>query len=183
MENTARESILRDNMGMIQGICRRYLRNTEDCREMAQEVAARILSDRGGFRGESLASTWVYSIAKNACLQKLKKLSIERRRLGSYTLHLQVQDDTRPHIGPEIHVQLDQILSRLDALTRKIILLYAQDGLTHLEIGRILGVSRVAICRRMDRFRKKLHGTQAAPALATLQRRPVARITNPSYIQ
>ncbi len=156
METAACETILTDNLGIIHGVCRRYLKNHDDSMEMAQEVAAKILTGRNGFRGESLASTWVFTVAKNACLEKLRKESRERRRMGSYALHLLTLSGIHAFNDPETNRGLEKMVERGDEITRKIISLYAEHGMTQEEIGGVLGVSRVAISRRLDRFRKKL---------------------------
>lgn len=162
MEMIAREDILREHMGLINSVCRRYLRDTEESREMAQEVAVRILSTRSGFEGESLPSTWVFAVARNVCLMKLKKQSSERRRLPSYATHLEAQEAGRREAGPELRARFSIILEGVDEVTRKILLLYAEQGLSHGEIGLVMGVSRVAIHQRLVRLRRRLHdGRQA----------------------
>src|SRR5271170_7952437 len=54
------------------------LGNQEQAEDAAQEVFIRIWRALPGYRGLSSVSTWVYSIARNACLTALKSAGARR---------------------------------------------------------------------------------------------------------
>ncbi len=56
---------------------RHFVRNTEDARDIAQDVFIDIITNLGRFRGQSVLSTWIYRITVNRSLNYLR--SIKRR--------------------------------------------------------------------------------------------------------
>ena len=54
--------------------CFRFTRNRSRALDLAQEVFFRAYRHRGGFRGDSRFSTWLYAIARNHCLSSIKKI-------------------------------------------------------------------------------------------------------------
>jgi len=57
----------------VLGWCRRLTRNREGSNDLTQEVFLRAFRYRHTFRGESSLSTWLYVIARNYCMNALKK--------------------------------------------------------------------------------------------------------------
>ena len=54
--------------------CSRLMKNPERGSDLAQEVFLRAYRYRHGFRGDANVSTWLYSIARNHCLDNLRRL-------------------------------------------------------------------------------------------------------------
>lgn len=60
--------IIAENGDKITRICRYYNPNTEDQKDMYQEILVNIWNSMDRFRGESSISTWIYRIAVNTSL-------------------------------------------------------------------------------------------------------------------
>lgn len=56
----------------------RMVKNREEAEEVAQDTFIKVYKSLGKFKGDSKLSTWIYRIAYNTCLDRLKKS--ERRR-------------------------------------------------------------------------------------------------------
>ena len=62
------KQIIDENKDRIMRICKYYNPNTEDQKDMYQEVLVNIWRSIDKFRGEAKMSTWIYRIAVNTSL-------------------------------------------------------------------------------------------------------------------
>ena len=60
--------IIAENGERIKRICSYYNSNSDDQKDMAQEVLVNIWKSLDNFRGDSSVSTWIYRIAVNTSL-------------------------------------------------------------------------------------------------------------------
>jgi RNA polymerase sigma-70 factor (ECF subfamily) len=69
--------LIEKHSGYVSGIASRFLLSHEDTRDVVQDTFIRIWKHLGSYDKRSLFTTWLYSIAFNLCLDKLR---INRRR-------------------------------------------------------------------------------------------------------
>jgi RNA polymerase sigma-70 factor (ECF subfamily) len=60
----------------------RMLKNREEAEEVAQDTFIKVFKSLGKFKGDSKLSTWIYRIAYNTCLDRLKKSGRDRRHIA-----------------------------------------------------------------------------------------------------
>ena len=142
----------------------------EEAEDVAQEVFLRV--DRGleGFRGESSMGTWIYRIARNAALDRLRSQPAWLENARQLRAHdsdedpldivSQLPDERasleRHLIGKEMS---ECIRGRVDTLPesyRRVLVLSELVGMTNAEIASALGVSEGAIKIRLHRARSLL---------------------------
>jgi RNA polymerase sigma factor (sigma-70 family) len=58
---------------MIFTLAIKMIKNREEAEEVAQDTFIKIYSSLNKFKGDSKFSTWIYKIAYNTCLDRLKK--------------------------------------------------------------------------------------------------------------
>ena len=58
---------------MIFTLALKMVKNREEAEEVAQDTFIKIYSSLNKFKGDSKFSTWIYKIAYNTCLDRLKK--------------------------------------------------------------------------------------------------------------
>ncbi|GAA6770449.1 hypothetical protein AAGS39_11930 [Flavobacterium sp. CGRL2] len=58
---------------MIFTLALKMVKNREEAEEVAQDTFIKIYSSLSKFKGDSKFSTWIYKIAYNTCLDRLKK--------------------------------------------------------------------------------------------------------------
>lgn len=51
----------------------RMIKNREEAEELSQDTFIKVYRSLGKFKGESKFSTWLYKVAYNTCLDRLKK--------------------------------------------------------------------------------------------------------------
>ena len=142
----------------------------EEVEDVAQEVFLRV--DRGleGFREESSIGTWIYKIARNAALDRLRsqpawlESARQLRTRGSdedpEDVMAQIPDERasleRYLIGKEMS---ECIRGRVDTLPesyRRVLVFSEIVGMTNAEIASALGVSEGAVKIRLHRARALL---------------------------
>lgn len=76
-DETVFEEVVEQYSRRVYELCYRILRHEEEARDMAQEVFVRVYQKRNKFKGRSALYTWIYRIATNMCLTRLKKLKVQ----------------------------------------------------------------------------------------------------------
>ncbi len=150
------------------------LGDREEAFDVTQEIFLCIFDHLGSFRFDSTLSTWIFRIARNHCLNRLKYL----KRRGH---------DRSDRYGPEIEGAITEALGgaarpdddlhchreraavhraidELDDDQRVLVLLRDVEGLSYEEIVSITGLALGTVKSRLHRAREKLaakiHGLQ-----------------------
>ena len=138
-----------------------------DAEDLMQEVFLKIDKGLKDFKGESGLSTWVYRIATNAALDKLKSRSY--REQGE-TVTLEEAGDQMESAGPEetslsaereairneMNECIREFVDRLSTDYRTVIVLSEIKDLANQQIADILGISLDAVKIRLHRARARL---------------------------
>jgi len=69
------EVLITKHYKTVYNICRNFMGDDEDARDMSQEVFIRIYNNLDKFRYESSLNTWIYRICANTCLTQLKQMN------------------------------------------------------------------------------------------------------------
>ena len=117
-----------------------YVKNTEDASDLMQDTFLKIRSAAGLYKPYGKPMAWIYTIARNFALMKLRK----------DTAH--PQDELTETSAVTTNVE-KQILSEEDV---KIVVLHAVNGMKHREIAELMGLSLTATLNRYHRALKKL---------------------------
>src|SRR6201999_1838007 len=89
------DELFRRNYARVARWCLRFASDRETAADLAQEVFARAYQNIASFQGQAKFSTWLFSIARNHCLNFVKAQSrqaTELRAEGDEDLLLEVQD-------------------------------------------------------------------------------------------
>ena len=142
---------------------RRYLHRlvgTSEAQDLTQEVLARISQALPHFRGDSKISTWVYRIATNVALDRLRSLSSQHavhmswKRQGSFTQgSAGIEQEL---VRKEMNDCIRQYVEKLPLSYRSVVILSEGEGLTNQEIADALGISLGAVKIRLHRARGRL---------------------------
>ena len=71
-EESAFKELVDGHQNMIVNTCFGFLHNTEEAEDVAQEVFIQVFKSIGSFRGDAKLSTWLYRIAVNRSLNKIR---------------------------------------------------------------------------------------------------------------
>ncbi len=139
-----------------------------EAEDVAQIVFEKVNRNLSTFKGESKISTWVYKIATNAAMDRLKSPSYKRTPSGSQApVSLQTVENIEMAFNkpasPDQKVIRDEMsdcvrefVDRLPPDYRSIIILNELEGFTNKEIAEILQISLDTAKVRLHRARAKL---------------------------
>lgn len=162
---------------MVFNLAVRLLGDTEEARDLSQDVFLKVYRHLGHFEGRSTLKTWIYRIVVN---QSRNRQRWWRRRRGerSCTLEdLTPADEARalasdPRESPFERANLAERARRVQAALleipfhhRSILVLREVEGLTCEEIASTLGLPEGTVKSRLSRAREALKN-QLLPALA-----------------
>ena len=147
----------------IYGLCIKMLRNPEDAEDCLQEVFVKAYKALPTFREEARFSTWVYRIATNACLMRIRKRKLDTvsldqpLELGEAEVPREIADWTNDPASVVMNEELGGVLTRhindLPANNRIVFVLRDVHGLSTEEAAGILGLSVPAVKSRLHRAR------------------------------
>ncbi len=145
----------------VYGLCLRILRDPDDAAEATQDAYLKAWRALGGFRGDSMFSTWLYRVAANTAISKLRG---RKRRREHET---QTDEETLARVPGSASThgsalatldreQLEQALRSLAEHYRVAVVLRDVYGLSIEEIAKEMKISETAAKVRVHRGRKKL---------------------------
>ena len=138
----------------------RMMKNREEAEEVAQDTFIKMFKSLANFKGSSKFSTWLYKIAYNTCLDRLKKktINIVDDAIEDITPAFLATVDSALDIMQEREQQqaINSCLQQLPGDDGFILTLYYFEDLSVDEIAGIVGLKANNIKIKMYRSRKKL---------------------------
>ena len=163
-----------------------------DAEDVTQSVMLKVNQGLAGFRGDSSLSTWIYRIATNAAMDRLRVKPIRvvsEAELESSDVDVppaaQTASVESAAIREEMSACIGEFVARLPENYRAVMTLSELEGFKNDEIANILGLSLATIKIRLHRARAKLRleleaGCNFAHDEAnelTCDRKPVSPVT------
>ncbi|MGN6553936.1 MAG: RNA polymerase sigma factor [Verrucomicrobiota bacterium] len=146
----------------------RTLRDATEAEDLAQNVFVQVFKSADRYRVSAKFSTWLFTIARNLCLNEIRRRS--RHPADSLDVTHPDQDDQplyqfedKKTFAPpdkllhgELEQKIEQALGELPENQRTAILLCRQDELSYEEIAEVLGCSLSATKSLIHRGRETL---------------------------
>jgi RNA polymerase sigma-70 factor (ECF subfamily) len=146
----------------------RTVRDENEAQDLAQNVFVQVWKSRARYQRTAKFSTWLFTIARNLCLNELRRRSrhpaesIEETHVEHEDLPRQQYEDKTHIAAPErlLHGELaqkiEEALAGLPENQRTAILLCRQDELSYEEISEVLDCSLSATKSLIHRGREAL---------------------------
>ncbi|WP_439183589.1 RNA polymerase sigma factor [Carboxylicivirga taeanensis] len=153
-------AIVADNQQRIRRICSYYNTNTDDRKDMYQEILLNIWKSLSNFRNDSSINTWVYRVAVNTALSYNSK-SYKHLKLivnaGTENLCAIIDDYERDQKLLE-EQRLERIQNELNTLSviDKALVSLMLEGLSMKEISDIIGISEANVKVKIHRIKNHL---------------------------
>ncbi len=144
-----------DNNGIIHKVCNIYCNNSEEKKDLMQEITLQLWRSFSGFKQKSKFSTWMYKIALNTAITNIRKS--KRNPIQEYISDKQdppIEKEDIPDLDDELN-SLHKAIAKLNEVEKGIILLYLEKK-TYAEIGEITGLSEKNISVKIVRIKLKL---------------------------
>jgi RNA polymerase sigma-70 factor (ECF subfamily) len=142
----------------------RQVRVASAAEDLVQDVFVRVVQNAADFKHEARFSTWAYAIARNLCIDHLRKMSLRRHpsldqasgedqdgpTLGEKQANTHPSASAeRTAIGAEVGVRITQIVESLPAEQREVFLLREIGNVPFKDIAAMTGVPENTVKSRM----------------------------------
>lgn len=147
---------IQKHKGIIIRLTRVYCDNSEDIKDLQQEILYQLWKSLPSFKGDSKFSTWMYRIAVNTCLLNIKKN--KRYSIIDFPDKFpDIADDTNLN-SIEQNEKNNLFYSAIHQLnpTEKAIVFYHLEEQSHREIANNLGISEVNARVKLNRIKEKI---------------------------
>jgi RNA polymerase sigma factor (sigma-70 family) len=148
-------SIMKEHQNLIFKICHTYCANTENRKDLQQEIFIQLWKSFKKFDGRVKFSTWIYKVALNTAIFYYRK---DSKHNNSKTVSLDAELITLTSHEPEADENialLYKFIGQLTELDKALILLYLDDN-KQKDIAEILGLSETNVATKISRIKKNL---------------------------
>ncbi|MHC4379227.1 MAG: RNA polymerase sigma factor [Planctomycetota bacterium] len=146
------ETVLQQHRGIIFKVARLYTRNEADFEDLVQDISIQIWQSLGNYKPAYALSTWLYRIALNVSIDRLRR---EERRQRHQEVFEALPHTRQPGQPSGRSEQLHRWVQALPPLERALMLLYLEDY-PHEEIGEMLGISKSNVGTKISRLKQRL---------------------------
>lgn len=160
------EEIVSKYEKLVYSICYRMFNNSEDAKDVSQEVFLKIYKNMEKAIGKGSFKAWICRIANNACIDELRK----RKNKKTLSLDAPVNDDEKLRrevvdtaplpeeelVNKEKEKLIKNCIDELPPDYKSIIVLRDINNLSYDEISEILNINIGTVKSRISRSRKKL---------------------------
>ena len=166
--------LVRRHEGRLFNLAYRMLGDPEEAREATQDVFLKAFRNAARFKPKGKVYTWLYRIAMNLCLNRLRRRKIVRffslaeagtggDRSGE-PIELDPADH-RPDAEADLRTRrrwktVRRSIDELPTSQRQVLILAKFEGLSYREISEILGITLGAVESRLVRAMRRLNQAQ-----------------------
>ena len=152
-------AVLDAHQGIVSKVCRMYARTGEEQRDLFQDIVLQLWQSWPSFRHDSKVSTWMYRVALNVAISRLRRRSVPTTE-WSEARHEMPEPEPSDATG-----RLYAALDKLSKVEKSLALLLLEDY-SYEEITEITGLKAAHLRVKAHRLREKLrHLIQQQPAL------------------
>ena len=148
--------------------CLRIARNVEDAEDLTQDAFLLLCRKINTCRGESAFSTWLYRLATNIALMRMRRKTLPQTSLdvileaheGAINPRQELKTSDRALSASAARVDLERMFDQMPGGFRKAFFLHDSEDYSHLEIAELtgwsIGTSKSQLHKARRRLRKLL---------------------------
>jgi RNA polymerase sigma-70 factor (ECF subfamily) len=167
-DDTAFTTLVEKYKQPVLNLAYRTLRDATEAEDLAQNVFVQVYKSAGRYQPAAKFSTWLFTIARNLCLNEIRRRSrhpaesLDQTRDGTDDQPLHQIEDRRETSPPdqmlrgELERKVDEALAALPENQRTALLLCRQEELSYDEIAKVLDCSLSATKSLIHRARETL---------------------------
>ncbi|AMN10213.1 RNA polymerase subunit sigma [Alteromonas macleodii] len=153
---TAYETIFHRYHKKLLQICFRYLKSAEEAEETVNDTLLIVFNKINQFEERAKFRTWVYKIAHNQALTRLRKKQAEHVELNEALPEIEKHEEQSQQDHTNEQQQLNKLLDLLSLEERSIVVFRMTGNLEFSEISQILDVKLSAVKMRYKRALEKM---------------------------
>lgn len=153
---TAYETIFHRYHKKLLQICFRYLKSAEEAEETVNDTLLIVFNKINQFEERAKFRTWLYKIAHNQALTRLRKKQAEHVELNEALPEIKKHEEQSQQDHTNEQQQLNKLLDLLSLEERSIVVFRMTGNLEFSEISQILDVKLSAVKMRYKRALEKM---------------------------
>jgi RNA polymerase sigma-70 factor (ECF subfamily) len=151
--------LLEENESRLRGICRYYAVNSDDFKDLYQEVLTNLWKSLNYFRGDARLSTWVYRVAVNTAMgfagKELKHRKIYLNGDLAKYHSLLLEETGEENQAEDLREILEISVNQLSVIDKTMIAL-VMEGVSMKEIAAIIGITEANVRVKVHRLKTYL---------------------------
>ncbi|RYU77648.1 RNA polymerase sigma factor [Hymenobacter persicinus] len=145
--------LLDNHRGLIQKVCNMYCNATQDREDLFQDIVLQLWRSYPTIRGGSKVTTWMYRVALNTAITRLRKETKGERfaELGPEAFQVPAVEGG----SSEEMAAMYRAIRRLSQVDQALTLLYLEDC-SYREMAEVLGISEANVGFKLNRIKAQL---------------------------
>lgn len=142
---------------LLLGVCMKYLKNEEDAKDAVQQIFLKVISELPKYKVAYFKS-WIYMIAKNHCLMKIRGNKNYPVELNEKVLPAEEFMDTERN-----HIEKDQLLTtmmesiqQLSTEQQQCVTLFYLKKKSYVEVAEITGYTMLQVKSHLQNGKRNL---------------------------
>lgn len=131
----------------------KFLKSPIIAQDVVQDVFLKLWFERASIDASKPLEAWLYTVAKNNILNKLRKIANDWKAIDQFSTHSLQKENTSENkiIEDEYKKSLDLALSSLSDQQKTVFILSRYEKLTYQEIGQKMGISPLTVKTHLSR--------------------------------
>ncbi|MCH5159480.1 MAG: sigma-70 family RNA polymerase sigma factor [Clostridiales bacterium] len=152
-DETKYDDFVQLTYGPLINVARSYLYDKSNARSVVLDLYYKIYLYADKYDTSKEAEAYLWQIVKNKAYD-YNKQQIKRRTVNIDDI--QIFDNIDQYERVNARIDIERALNRVGATNKAIFLWTYEDGLTQEKIARMLGISKSAVCQRLNKTKQKL---------------------------
>lgn len=144
-----------DSQGIVHKVCRIYIVDEEERKDLFQEIMIHLWKSYSTFRGDSKFSSWMYRVSLNVAIQHHRKKKRKFDEISIEVGFLNIAANPTTNLIEEKEAMLYSAIGTLNTIEKGIMLLHLEEK-SNEEISSIVGITQNNVRVKMNRIRNKL---------------------------
>ena len=152
------EALYREYAGFVYNVSFKMMQNETEAKEVAQDVFLKVYSKLTTYRFESAFKTWLYRIAVNTALTRLR----EKQRVNKIRVYMEDEaekgtefsEDNKSLLRRDDALEVDRLLEKLQPDHKLCLILRELEGLSYEEMSETLDIPLNTVPSRLKRARE-----------------------------
>ncbi|HEV2833112.1 MAG TPA: sigma-70 family RNA polymerase sigma factor [Hanamia sp.] len=143
---------------LLLGVCMKYLKNEEDAKDAVQQIFLKVISELSKYKVEYFKS-WIYMIAKNHCLMKIRGNKNYPVELDEKVLPVKEFMDTEEmnHIEKDrLLTTMQESIKQLSTEQQQCVTLFYLEKKSYVEVAEITGYTMLQVKSHLQNGKSNL---------------------------
>ena len=146
-------SVIETNKGIIYKVANLYCKDTEDRKDLVQEIVLKLWKSFESYNEQFKHSTWIYRVALNAAISFYRKEKLRKEINNPFSENLfNIADFADNKQIEQSTLFLNQFISELKELDKALMLLYLEEK-SHKEMAEIIGITETNVATKIGRIK------------------------------